>query len=406
MGVLSSTRARVASAGAVLAGLSGAFAVSGGLPASPPPVQPPAAEVAWKPVAPRYRTVEHAVREGETASEVLRAMNAPAAALLAGAAGALDRLSVDDVVRLDYRDDDATPWRLRLDRDEPATLALVRTADGAYARSSIPVPYTVETGARTLTVSSSLWQAATDAGLSAPQIMKLAEVFEYDVDFNTELQPGATFQLAADTLTDESGASRVGDFRAARLQNGSKTYVQIRYRLADGTVAWFKPDGTGVRKPFLRSPLAFSRVTSGFSTGRYHPVLKIRRPHLGVDFGAPTGTAVRAVADGVVSKSGPAGGHGNYVELDHDGPYSTSYSHLSAILVKRGQTVHQGDVIGRVGMTGLATGPHLHYQFFVNGTYANPMTVELPNSGGAELPEAERAAFFTVRDELLPTIGG
>jgi murein DD-endopeptidase MepM/ murein hydrolase activator NlpD len=406
MGVFSSVPARVASVGALLAGISGAVVVSDVLPREAAPSNPLASPVQWPAVAARYRTVEHEVVDGETASEVLKAMNAPSGPLLAAADGRLNRLSVGDVVQLDFVEGESTPWRLRLDKGGPQVLALVRTGESTYAQTQIPVPFTIETGARTLTVTSSLWSAALDAGLRPGQVMGLASIFEYDVDFNTELLPGAIIRLAADTLTDDAGTSRVGDIRAAKLQNGTKTYVQIKYRMADGTVGWFKPDGTGARKPFLRSPLAFSRVTSGFSKGRYHPILKKSRPHLGVDFGAPTGTPVRAVADGVVSKAGPSGGHGNFVELDHEGPYATSYSHLSAILVKRGQTVHQGDLVGRVGSTGLSTGPHLHYQFFVNGTYVNPLTVELPNNGASELPEAEKADFFKVRDSVLPLIEG
>lgn len=406
MGVFSSVPARIASVGALLAGVSGAVVISDVLPSEAAVLNPLAAPVAWSPVPARYRTIEHEVVDGETASEVLKAMNAPTGPLLAAADGRLNRLSVGDVVQLDFVEGETSPWRLRLDKGGPQVLALVRTAELKYAQTQIPVPFTIETGSRTLTVTSSLWSAALDAGLRPGQVMGVASIFEYDVDFNTELLPGAIIRLAADTLTDDAGVSRVGDIRAAKIQNGSKTFVQIKYRLADGTVAWFKPDGTGARKPFLRSPLAFSRVTSGFSTGRYHPVLKIRRPHMGVDFGAPTGTPVRAVADGVVSKAGPSGGHGNYVELDHDGPYATSYSHLSAILVKRGQKVQQGDLVGRVGTTGLSTGPHLHYQFFVNGTYVNPLTVVLPNNGASEMPEAEKADFFKVRDSVLPLIDG
>lgn len=386
-------------------GTGGAVVVNGVEPAAIP--QPAAVTVsAWEPVVARLRTDQHEVVPGETASEVLRAMSAPADALIGAAAGGLDRLSVGDVVQLDYEAGDDSPFRLRLDKGGPTVFALVRQGD-RYVPSRIPVPFHVETGAKTLTVTTSLWQAALDAGLRPSQIMNVASVFEYDVDFNTELVPGAVIRLAADTLTDDAGATRVGDIRGAKLTNGSKTYVQIRYRLADGTVGWFKPDGTGAHKTFLRSPLPFMNVTSGFSaTGRYHPILKIRRPHLGVDFGAPMGTPVRAVADGVVSQAGPAGGHGNHVALQHAGPYATGYSHLSAILVRRGQSVHQGDIIGRVGMTGLATGPHLHYEFFVNGKFVNPLSVDLPNNGSSELPEAEKAAFFTVRDAVMAMIDG
>lgn len=391
---------RLIASGLALLTLTGLGVAAARVDPEPIPQPDPVTAVTFSPVAPKYRTVSHTVVEGETASEVLRGLNAPADALIRAAKGGLNRLSVGDVVQLDFAEGDPTPWRLRLDKGDPAIFALVRT-DDAYRVASIPVPYIVETGPRTLTVTSSLWAAALDAGLRPSQIMSVANIFEYDVDFNTELLPGAVIQLAADTLTDEAGVSRIGDIRAARLTNGKKTFIQIKFRMADGTIGWFKPDGSGARKTFLRSPLAFSNVTSNFSTGRFHPVLKVKRPHYGVDFGAPTGTTVRAVADGVVTVAGRSGGHGNFVELDHDGPYSTSYSHLSVISVKRGQRISQGDVVGKVGATGLATGPHLHYQFMVNGKFVNPMTVDLPNSSSGEIPEDEKAAFFAVRDAVI-----
>lgn len=353
--------------------------------------------------APRYRTVTHVVAEGETAGSLLRALGAPTDALLASAGSALNRLSIGDRIHLDYRDGEEELWRLRLDSDDPEMVEL-RRVDGRFVVGKLPIPFSVKAGVRTLTVTSSLWEAATSAGLRAPQIMELAKIFEYDIDFNTELERGATIRAVGETLTDDAGNQRFGSIRAAELTNGGKTWTAIRFQLRNGSVGWFAPEGTGRRRPFLRSPLEFSRVTSSFTLARYHPILKRSRPHLGVDFGAPSGTPVRAVADGVVSKAGPNGGHGNYVELDHDGPYATSYSHLSSIHVKRGEKVRQGDVIGRVGSTGLSTGPHLHYQFFVNGQYRNPMTVELPMTGG--LLEEERAAFFAVRDEVLPLLRG
>jgi len=135
---------------------------------------------------------------------------------------------------------------------------------------------------------------------------------------------------------------------------------------------------------------------------RWHPVLKTARPHFGTDFGCPVGTPVRAVSDGVVTAAGSHGGHGNYVELKHDGPYTTSYSHLSRILVKRGQRVQQGDTIAHSGNTGLSTGPHLHYQFMKNGSFVNPMTVDLPMSGGPDTIDME--AFGKVRDAVMPML--
>jgi murein DD-endopeptidase MepM/ murein hydrolase activator NlpD len=373
-------------------------------PAESPLPQPPAATGVDLPaIAPRYRTTSHEIAEGDTASEVLRALGVDVEGVIAAAHGRLDHLSIGDIVHVDWRADVDHPWRVRLEGTGPTEAAFLWTG-AAWTLEDRPIPYTVTSGAREMVVESSLWESALDAGLRPSQIVGIAKIFEYDVDFNTELAKGARIRLVADTLTAEDGSQRVGDIQAARLVNGSKIYTAVRYRMRDGSVGWFAPDGTGRRRPFLRSPLEFSRVTSGFSTGRFHPILKIKRPHLGVDFGAPTGTPVRAVADGVVTRAGPNGGHGNYIELDHEGPYATSYSHLSSIGVRRGQKVHQGDVIGRVGSTGLATGPHLHYQFYVNGQYRDPMTVDLPMTGS--LPEAERDAFFAVRDAAMPLLDG
>jgi murein DD-endopeptidase MepM/ murein hydrolase activator NlpD len=369
----------------------------------PAEIVQPAAAAAPVLAAPtqRYRTVTHTVEEGDTAGSILRGLGGPADELLAAAGSSLNRLSIGDRFHLDFLEGVDRPWRLRLDKDDPEIVELVWNGK-AYVQNKRPIPFTVASGARTLTINSSLWEAASVAGLRPPQIMQLAHIFEYDIDFNTELVKGATIRAVGDTLTDDAGNSRFGGIRAAALTNGSKSWTAIRYVMKDGSVGWFAPDGTGRRRPFLRSPLEFSRVTSSFTLARYHPILKRSRPHLGVDFGAPTGTPVRAVADGVVTTAGPHGGHGNFVELDHDGPYATSYSHLSAVLVKRGQSVRQGDIIGKVGSTGLSTGPHLHYQFFVNGQYKNPMTVDLPMTG--TLPDAERAAFFAVRDEVMPLL--
>ncbi len=391
---------RAASSVAALA-LGGALWVGWPTAAEPLPQPQAAVKRALEPVAPRYRTERHEISEGDTASEVLRALSVDASSVIGAAKGRLNRLSIGDVFHVDWREDLDHPWRVRLEGSGPTQLSFLWTGSD-WDVSDRPIPYTVTSGAREMVVNSSLWEAGLGAGLRPSQIIGVSQIFEYDVDFNTELAKGAVIRLVADTLTAEDGATRVGDIRAAFLENGSKTYTAIRFRMADGSTGWFAPDGLGRRRPFLRSPLEFSRVTSSFSTGRHHPILKIKRPHLGVDFGAPTGTPIRAVADGVVTTAGRQGGHGNYVQLDHEGPYETSYSHLSALRVRKGQKVNQGDIIGLVGSTGLATGPHLHYQFFVNGVNRDPMKVDLPMTG--TLPEAERAAFFAARDAVLPLL--
>lgn len=368
------------------------------------PQPAPARAAELQALEPAYRSASHVVKPGDTAGSVLRALDAASADVwLGGAAGALDRLSVGDTLHLDWRARAKGPWRLRLEHGDATVLHLERTKDG-WRKDLVPVPYTIEDGVQSLVVEegSSLWGAAQTAGLDEAQIGALATIYEYDVDFNTEIHPGAVIRAVTEKLTADDGTVRFGDIRAAEFVNGGKTFTAIRFTDAEGRVAWFAPDGKGRRKKFLRSPLAFSRVTSGFTHARYHPVLKTARPHYGVDFGCPVGTPVRAVSDGVVAAAGAHGGHGKYVELDHDGPYSTSYSHLSRILVKRGAHVRQGDTIAMSGNTGLSTGPHLHYQFMANGRFLNPMTVELPMSGGPDT--LDMAAFSVVRDAVLPLL--
>ena len=280
--------------------------------------------------------------------------------------------------------------------------------DGWYAFTQ-DAAYEAQPTVRTFTVSTSLWEQAIDAGLRPDDILAIAKVFEYEIDFNTEVYPGMRTEIVTEELSADGAYKKLGAIQAVRLTNptgGGKTkqYVAIRYETKDGTVGYYAPDGKARKKAFLRSPLEFSRVTSGFSRNRYHPVLKKSRAHNGVDLGAPTGTPVRAVADGVVEFAGKAGGHGNHVKLAHDGPYETGYSHLSKILVRQGAHVHQGQIVGLVGMTGLATGPHLHYEFFLHGKYVDPMRVDLPLT--EELKADELPAFFAVRDAMMAKLDG
>lgn len=378
--------------------------VAGVVMAAPAPVaQPAPADPLLGLTAPEvaFRTESRRAGAGDLAGKVLREMGAPAAELLAGAGRSLDAVSPGDVFHLDYRAGESRPFRLRLVHDPAIVNELVW--DGKrYVARKVPMPYVVEEMAAAVTVTSSLWGSATAVGFSPAQVMDLAKIFEYDVDFNTELLPRARFRLVLERLTADDGSQRVGDIRAAILDNGGKQYVAIRYRAADGTTGWYAKDGTARRKAFLRSPLEFLQVTSSFSLGRYHPILHKMRAHKGVDLAAPTGTNIRAVADGVVTRAGWAGGHGNHVEIKHEGGFSTGYSHLSSIGVKVGEKVQQGRSIGRVGSTGQSTGPHLHYEFMVNGVHKDPMKTIVPVA--QPLPDSEKAAFAAARDALLPRL--
>ena len=263
--------------------------------------------------------------------------------------------------------------------------------------------YSEALASKVIQVDNTLWDAAIGAGLRPGDIVRLANIFQWDVDFARELRQGARFTLIANEMTREDGENtKLGNIHAVRLRNDGKTYTAIHYTRSDGEEGWYSPDGTASKRPFLRSPLEFSRVTSRFNRKRFHPVLKRTRPHLGVDYGAPTGTPIRAVGSGVVKYASTKGGYGNFISIDHPGPYVTQYAHLHRIHVRNGQRVRQGEIIGTVGTTGMSTGPHLHFEFLVRGRHEDPTKVDVPTV--EPLPRAERTAFFAERDRWLPLL--
>jgi murein DD-endopeptidase MepM/ murein hydrolase activator NlpD len=281
--------------------------------------------------------------------------------------------------------------------DELRTLRVKRNGDGLEAHVESR-SYEARTEAVSGTIKSSLFGAVDDAGESDLLAFDLAAIFEWDVDFNTELQPGDSFKVAVEKMYVEGRFSRYGRILSAQLNRGPRTLRAVRFEGRRGP-EYYTPAGIPLRKTFLRSPLKFSRISSRFSRARLHPILKTVRPHLGVDFAAPTGTPVRAAADGVVVGAGWSGGYGRVVRLRHARGMETLYGHLSRIDVKRRQRVEQGERIGSVGMTGLATGPHLDYRTIRSGVFVNPLTIQPPPA--EPIPASARAAFEEERDREL-----
>ena len=313
----------------------------------------------------------------------------------------LAKIRPDRDLSLVWRDGETAPVGLRYAPDDDTVIAVDREGEVWTARKE-EVVYETAVEARSFQITRSLWQDGLAAGLAPVDLVTLAGIFEYTLDFNTELREGASIALVADVLT-APGRQKLGAIHAVRLINKGKHFEAVRYAHADGeTEGYYQKDGSGLRRPFLRSPLKFSRVTSGFNPRRFHPVLKKPRPHNGTDFGAPVGTPVRAVADAVVSYAAYNGGHGMFVKLNHENAYETSYSHLSSISVRKGQRVKQGQLLGKVGSTGLSTGPHLHYQMWKNGRYVDAMSVDLPFS--QPLPSNEKGAFQAEVTKWLPLL--
>jgi murein DD-endopeptidase MepM/ murein hydrolase activator NlpD len=248
-------------------------------------------------------------------------------------------------------------------------------------------------------VQSSLFAASDDAGIPDSVAMQLADIFAGDVDFHRDLRKGDQFTVVYELHHLAGRPVRAGKVLAAEFISRNKAYRAIHYRNG-----YYAPEGNNLRKAFLRAPLEFSRVSSGFGMRR-HPIARAWRAHQGVDYAAPTGTRVRAVGDAVVEYAGPRGGYGNVVMLRHHGQYSTVYAHLSRIAVRRGAKVAQNDTIGFVGQTGWATGPHLHYEFRIGGQARNPLSIAMPAAlpvAAGELPAFRaHAAPLLARLDLL-----
>jgi murein DD-endopeptidase MepM/ murein hydrolase activator NlpD len=242
-------------------------------------------------------------------------------------------------------------------------------------------------------ITTSLFGATDAAGLHDNVAIQLADVFSSDIDFHRDLRKGDRFSVIYEANYSDGEFVGVGRVLAAEFINQGRVYRAVRFEDDEGRGGFYTPEGRNVRKAFLRSPLEFSRITSGFSSSRFHPLLKTWRAHRGIDYAAPTGTRVRATADGVVTEIGWRGGYGRLIKVRHANGYGTLYGHLSGFSegVARGKRVVQGQVIGFVGSTGLATGPHLHYEFLVNGTQANPMRLALPP--GPPITERLQSAF-------------
>ncbi|MBK9117667.1 MAG: peptidoglycan DD-metalloendopeptidase family protein [Betaproteobacteria bacterium] len=267
-----------------------------------------------------------------------------------------------------------------------------RAADGFRATTSA-ADADVRTVLRSGEIRTSLFGAADAAGIPDAVTIALAEVFAGDIDFHHDLQRGDRFTVVYEERYIDGEATGTGRIVAAEFVNRGQTLRAFLWRDEDGRDAYYTEEGRSARNAFLRSPMEFSRITSGFSLARFHPILQQWRAHQGVDYAAPAGTPVRATADGIVTSSGWQGGYGNAIFLRHQGTYSTVYGHLSKIApaVKAGARVRQGDTIGYVGATGWATGPHLHYEFRIAGEARNPLTVAMPV---AEPIGPERLAAF------------
>jgi len=313
----------------------------------------------------------------------------------------VDRLRPGELLRFTHRDGELVGLERKLSDSE--TLKVTRDASG-FVSDVLENPLETRTRSASATIQNSLFQAAADAQLSDRVAYDLADIFQYDIDFVLDIQPGDRFTVIYEEVFQDGVLLRTGNILAAKFINDGREYRAVRYVDDKGNGQYYSPDGKSLRKAFIRAPVQFSRISSRFNPSRRHPVLNRIRAHRGVDYAAPVGTPVRAAGEGRVRFVGHQGGFGNVIELEHGSGVVTVYGHLSrfASKLRRGQHVDLAQVIGYVGQTGLATGPHLHYEYRIRGVHKNPQTVPLPDA--EPIPAAERDAFFLATASLVNTL--
>jgi murein DD-endopeptidase MepM/ murein hydrolase activator NlpD len=336
------------------------------------------------PQASEWLTIE--VGRGQTLSEIFEAhglgfSEAIAVVKLSSDAARLKNLRAGDKLLLRKTPEDHLE-ELRFELDEANTLHVRRTPDDTLEAITIAAALERRQTQVAGLIENSLFLDGQRAGLSNRLLMQMAELFGYDIDFALDLRIGDRFAVIYEELYKDGKKLRDGDIVAAEFVNRGRSFRAVRYVDADGNVAFYTPEGESLRKAFLRTPVDFARVSSGFNLRRRHPILNTIRAHKGVDYAAGTGTPIKATGDGKVEFIGVKGGYGRIIILKHGSQYTTLYAHMSKYRsgVKVGSRVKQGQVIGYVGATGLATAPHLHYEFRINGVHKNPITVALPRA--------------------------
>lgn len=289
---------------------------------------------------------------------------------------------------------------LQFQIDSANILVIKKSADG-YLAQEMPLALENRTIVKSAEIQSSLFAATDAAGIPDQIAVQIANIFSSDIDFNTDLRQGDRFTVIYEVSFSNGEPITAGRVLSAELINHGKTHDAVLYRAIDGKENYYSAEGKSLQKAFLRSPLEFSRISSGFSLARFHPVLNKWRAHKGVDYAAPIGTRIRAVSDATVTFVGSQGGYGNVVTLQHANGISTVYGHLSrfAAGLRRGQKIMQGENLGYVGMSGLASGPHLHYEFRINGEHRDPLKVAFPTA--IPLPAEQMAAFHDQAKPLL-----
>ena len=394
-----------------------ALALAGALrftPQLPDPERKPAELLVTQAAAPSWKLKFDTLGRGESLVSLLRRdglSDADASAALR-AASSLDprRIPAGMPVTIKSEANDSVPAEVTLQVATDRLVHIVRSGD-AWVGTDENIPWTTDTIVVGGTIASNLYDAMNtsaknDLPASARQQLawSLADVYEYRVDMSRDLQTGDEFKVIAERLVTPSGAVRIGNVIGATFKLSGTIINAVRFASSSVSGQYFDQNGKSMRAAFLRAPLEFRRISSVFG-GREHPVLGGWRLHKGTDYAADRGTPVRAIGDGVVVRAGWGSGYGNVVEIRHRNGFVTRYGHLSRFNVRAGQRVTIGQTVAYVGSTGLATGPHLHFEVLVDGQQRDPRTA-LKSTGGEPVPAAERDSFVAMRDRLLASLEG
>ncbi len=367
--------------------------------------QPQTAEATPAPVAakdPNHREI--VVAKGDTLSTLFEKVGLPAAAVHEVMASdkqarQFSRLQNGQTLQFELAPDGQLK-QIHSKLSDLETISLSRTPTGFAFSREVSKPNVRNVYAHGV-INSSLSSSAQRAGLSHSMTMDMANIFGYDVDFAQDIRKGDEFDVVYEQKVVNGKAVGTGNILSARFTNRGKTYTAVRYTNKQGNTNYYTAEGNSMRKAFIRTPVDFARISSMFSMGRKHPILNKIRAHKGVDYAAPRGTPIKATGDGKVLLAGRRGGYGNTVIIQHGDTYRTLYGHMQGFAkgVKTGGTVKQGQVIGYIGTTGLSTGPHLHYEFQVNGVHVDPLGQKLPMAD--PIAKSEKQRFMQQSQPLM-----
>lgn len=353
--------------------------------------------------APAYDTLQLEIKRGDTLDRLFRK----------------HELNLADLAAIASLDDAKEPLRmlrpgdrLRIEHDGGRLISLYRKlnltsalqvsrSDDGYTAEIVERPVEIKKRLSYGRIETSLFESAASAGMPDKLIMHLAAIFAWDVDFVLDIRRGDDYYILYEEIYQDDKFVTTGEIIAAEFNNNGRTFQAVRYIDNEGRSDYFTPEGRSVRKAFIRAPVDFTRISSSFNPRRRHPILNTIRAHRGVDYAAPGGTPVKAAGDGKVIFRGRKGGYGNAIILQHGGNITTLYAHMSKFAgsAKMNGRVRQGDVIGYVGATGLATAPHLHYEYRLNGVHRNPRTVSLPQAD--PIKDEYRADFLASSEPIL-----